>query len=139
MPDAPARLDVSSANPIGCGSGLRAAGSVEREGYRVGERQTAPGSHSGLEKTWIQRRAHVSIARSLWIDCQLRTVTFEDGSTLLIAEVGSLADFASPGNAGQHGYIGFGLPGNPQFLDITQTIISGTGHSLAQLERQQEW
>jgi hypothetical protein len=59
--------------------------------------------------------------------CQTRVVTFDDGSTLLIIEEGSLADFQSRGAAGTHGYIGFGLPGNPQFLDITQTIISGTG------------
>ena len=59
--------------------------------------------------------------------CQTRLVTFDDGSTLFIVEEGDLADFASPGASGQHGYIGFGLPGNPQFLEITQTIIGGTG------------
>jgi hypothetical protein len=59
--------------------------------------------------------------------CQTRLVTFDDGSTLWIIEEGNLADFQSPGASGNHGYIGFGLPGNPQFLEITQTIISGTG------------
>jgi len=59
--------------------------------------------------------------------CQTREVTFDDGSTLQIIEEGDLADFYSPGAAGDHGYIGFGLPGNPQFLAITQTIIGGTG------------
>lgn len=59
--------------------------------------------------------------------CQTRLVTFDDGSTLLIIEEGNLADFQSRGAAGNHGYIGFGLPGNPQFLEITQTIIGGTG------------
>jgi hypothetical protein len=54
-------------------------------------------------------------------------VTGDDGSALLILEEGNIADFTSPGNAGQHGYIGFGLPGNPQFLDIRQTIVGGTG------------
>lgn len=38
-----------------------------------------------------------------------------------------LADLCSPGAAGDHGYIGFGLPGNPQFPDITPTIIGETG------------
>jgi hypothetical protein len=59
--------------------------------------------------------------------CQLRIITFDDGSQLVMNEFGDLADFASPGNSGQHGYIGFGLPGNPQFLDVTQTIVGGTG------------
>jgi hypothetical protein len=59
--------------------------------------------------------------------CQTRLVTFDDGSTLWIIEEGDLADFHSRGAAGDHGYIGFGLPGNPQFLEITQTIIGGTG------------
>jgi hypothetical protein len=60
-------------------------------------------------------------------DCHVRTITLDDGSTLLINELGVLADFAAPGNAGTHGYIGYGLLGNPQFLEISQTIVSGTG------------
>ena len=59
-------------------------------------------------------------------DCHLRTLTFDDGSTLVIREL-QLTSFAPPGSAGGHGYIGFGLPGNPQFLEITQTILGGTG------------
>jgi hypothetical protein len=60
--------------------------------------------------------------------CQIRLVTFDDGSTLLIIEEGDpVTGFDSPGAAGDHGYIGFGLPGNPQFLEITQTIVGGTG------------
>lgn len=53
--------------------------------------------------------------------CQVRTITFDDDdeSQLVIFEYGDLADFDSPGNSGNHGYIGFGLPGNPQFLAIT--------------------
>ena len=60
-------------------------------------------------------------------DCHVRTITLDDGSTLVINELGVLADFAAPGEAGSHGYIGYGLPGNPQFLEISQTIVSGTG------------
>ena len=59
--------------------------------------------------------------------CQLRIITFEDDSQLVMKEYGNLADFSSPGNSGNHGYIGFGLPGNPQFLNVTQELISGTG------------
>jgi hypothetical protein len=61
----------------------------------------------------------------LW--CHVRTITFVDGSTLVIEEYGPLTDFASRGNAGQNGYNGFGLAGNPQFLDITHTVVGGTG------------
>ena len=61
------------------------------------------------------------------VGCQVRIITFDDGSQLVVHELGDLADFTSPGNSGSHGYIGFGLPGNPQFLDVTLTIIGGTG------------
>jgi hypothetical protein len=62
--------------------------------------------------------------------CHIRTVTFGDGSTLVIRIEDQPSGFAftSPGNSGDHGYIGFpGLAGNPQFLDINETIIGGTG------------
>jgi hypothetical protein len=62
--------------------------------------------------------------------CHLRTVTFGDGSTLLIKVEDQPSGFAftSPGNSGSNGYIGFpGRPGNPQFLEIKETIIGGTG------------
>jgi hypothetical protein len=62
--------------------------------------------------------------------CHIRTVTFDDGSTLLIRIEDQPSGFAftSPGSSGDHGYIGFpGLAGNPEFLDIKETIIGGTG------------
>jgi hypothetical protein len=61
--------------------------------------------------------------------CHIRTVTFDDGSTLLIRIEDQPSGFAftSPGNSGTHGYIGFPMSGNPQFLDIKETIIGGTG------------
>lgn len=59
--------------------------------------------------------------------CSIRTITLVDGSQLVIFEYGNLAEFASPGNSGQHGYIAFGLPGNPQFLAVTLTIMGGNG------------
>jgi hypothetical protein len=62
--------------------------------------------------------------------CHIRTVTFDDGSTLVIRIEDQPFGFAftSPGNSGSHGNICFpGQPGNPQFLDIKETIIGGTG------------
>jgi len=62
--------------------------------------------------------------------CHLRTVTFDDGSTLLVKTEDQPSGFAftSPGNSGSHGYIGFPRQdGNPQFLDIKETIVGGTG------------
>lgn len=62
--------------------------------------------------------------------CHIRTVTFDDGSMLVIQINDQPSGFAftSPGNSGSHGYIGFpGQPGNPQFLEITETILGGTG------------
>ncbi len=62
--------------------------------------------------------------------CHIRTVTFDDGSTLVIRIEDQPSGFAftSPGNSGSHGYIGFpGVAGNPQLLDIKETILGGTG------------
>jgi hypothetical protein len=61
--------------------------------------------------------------------CHRRTVYFDDGSTLLIQIEDQPSGFAftSPGNSGSNGYIGFPLSGNPQFLDIKETILAGTG------------
>ena len=63
------------------------------------------------------------------IGCHIRTVWFDDGSTLVLQTVDQPGPFAftSPGNSGQHGYSAFGLPGNPQFLDIVETVVGGTG------------
>lgn len=59
--------------------------------------------------------------------CSIRTITLADGSQLVIFEYGDMAGFVSPGNSGEHGYTAFGLPGNPQFLAITLTIMGGNG------------
>lgn len=78
----------------------------------------------------VSRLGHVSYQLIVFNDCglgcHLRSLTFGDGSTLVIREV-QLGGFASPGSSGGHGYIGLGLPGNPQFLEITQTILGGSG------------
>jgi hypothetical protein len=61
--------------------------------------------------------------------CHIRTVTFGDGITLVIKIEDQPSGFAfySPGNSGVHGNICFPEPGNPQFLDINETIVGGTG------------
>src|SRR5215204_230656 len=62
--------------------------------------------------------------------CHVRTITFDDGSTLLIRVEDQPTGFAftSPGNSGSNGYIGFpGQDGNPQFLEVKETILGGTG------------
>lgn len=58
--------------------------------------------------------------------CHVRTIAFEDGSTLVLREVPQ-GQFTSPGSSGSHGYNGAGFEGNPQRLDITQTVLDGTG------------
>src|SRR5439155_25892100 len=52
-------------------------------------------------------------------NCEVRTITFDDGSTLLIHE--SIVGVISPGNSAAAG------TNAPLFLEITQTIVGGTG------------
>jgi hypothetical protein len=52
-------------------------------------------------------------------NCELRTITFDDGSTLLMHE--SIVGLISPGESFAAG------TNAPQFLEITQTIVGGTG------------
>jgi hypothetical protein len=52
-------------------------------------------------------------------NCELRTITFDDGSTLVIHE--SIVGVISPGDSSAAGAKA------PQFLEITQTIVGGTG------------
>jgi hypothetical protein len=61
--------------------------------------------------------------------CHIRTVAFDDGSTLVIRIEDQPSGFAfySPGNSGDHGNLCFPGAGNPQFLEIDETIIGGTG------------
>ncbi len=92
----------------------------------------APGTSCGTAS--ISGLGHsdnqVVVFNACGFGCHIRTVTFDDGSTLVIRTEDQPSGFAftSPGNSGSHGYIGFpGRPGNPQFLEITETIIGGTG------------
>ena len=52
-------------------------------------------------------------------NCHVRTITFDDGSTLLIQE--SVTETVSPGNSANGG------ANAPIFLLISQTIVGGTG------------
>ncbi|HEY8775055.1 MAG TPA: hypothetical protein VIM33_01105 [Gaiellaceae bacterium] len=52
-------------------------------------------------------------------NCEVRTITFDDGSTLVIHE--SIVGVVSPGDSSAAG------PNGPLFLAITQTIVGGTG------------
>ena len=52
-------------------------------------------------------------------NCEERTITFDDGSTLLIQE--SIVGFVSPGNSSAGG------ENAPLFIQITQTIVGGSG------------
>ncbi len=52
-------------------------------------------------------------------NCELRTITFDDGSTLVIQE--SIVGVISPGGSAAAGV------NAPLFLEITQTIVGGTG------------
>jgi len=52
-------------------------------------------------------------------NCEVRTITFSDGSSLVIHE--SIVDVTSPGESGT------AAKNPPMFLHITQTIVGGTG------------
>lgn len=51
--------------------------------------------------------------------CELRTITFDDGSTLLIHE--TIVGVVSPGDSSAAG------ANVPMFLEIMQTVVGGTG------------
>jgi len=92
----------------------------------------APGTSCGTAS--ISQLGHsasqVVVFNACGFGCHIRTVTFDDGSTLVIRVEDQPSGFAftSPGNSGSHGAICFpGVSGNPQFLDIQETIIGGTG------------
>lgn len=87
----------------------------------------APGTSCGTANiSGLGQATSVIVFNVCGLGCHVRTVTFDDGSTLLIRE-NAQGPFTSPGNSGANGYIGFGFPGNPQFQEIRQTILGGTG------------
>jgi hypothetical protein len=52
-------------------------------------------------------------------NCEVRTITFDDGSTLVMHE--SIVGLITPGNSSSAG------ANAPQWFEITQTIVGGTG------------
>jgi hypothetical protein len=87
----------------------------------AGQTSCAPGTSCGSGT--ISGLGHVafqSVAfNACGPNCHVRTLTFDDGSTLLIQE--SVVNVVSPGNSSSAG------PNAPQFLEISQTIVGGTG------------
>lgn len=53
------------------------------------------------------------------LNCHVRTITFEDGSTIIVHE--SIVNTISPGRSANAG------ANAPIFFEITQTIVGGTG------------
>ena len=82
-----------------------------------------PGSPYSCGSGTISELGHVAnqciLFNACGPNCHVRTITFDDGSTLVIHE--SIVGMISPGEssaAGAHA---------PLFLEITQTIVDGTG------------
>ena len=88
----------------------------------AGQVTCAPGTACG--SATISGFGHVAF-QSIVFDacgpnCNIRTITFDDGSTLLIEE-SVIAPPVSPGNSASAG------ANAPIFLEISQTILGGTG------------
>jgi len=84
-------------------------------------RGAVPGGSCG--SATISRAGHVAYQcvqyGACGPNCDLRTITFDDGSTLLMHE--SVIGFDVPGRSYAAG------TNTPLFLQITQTIVGGTG------------
>ena len=87
----------------------------------AGQTSCAPGTSCGSGT--ISGLGHVSfqsiVFNACGPNCHIRTITFDDGSTLLIRE--SVVNVISPGNSSAAG------ENAPLFLEISQTILGGTG------------
>ena len=82
-----------------------------------------PGSAYSCGSGTISELGHVAnecvVFDACGPNCEVRTITFDVGSTLLMHE--SIVGVISPGNSAAAG------ANAPQFLEITQTIVGGTG------------
>ena len=91
----------------------------------AGRTSCAPGTSCG--SATISGLGHVAfqsvVFNACGPNCHIRTVTFDDGSTLLIQ--GSVVGQISPGNSASAG------ANAPLFLEITETIVGGTGRFAA--------
>jgi hypothetical protein len=81
---------------------------------------TASGSCGSATISQLGHVAHQCVVfNGCGPNCELRTITFDDGSTLVIHE--STVGVISPGGSSAAG------ANAPQFLEITLTIVGGTG------------
>jgi hypothetical protein len=86
-----------------------------------GQATCPPGTSCGTAN--IAGVGHVTtqmiVFNACGLNCNLRTITFEDGSTILVRE--SIVNTISPGDSANAG------ANAPIFFEISQTIVSGTG------------
>ena len=87
----------------------------------VGVGGALPGASCG--SATIGQLGHVAhqcvVFNACGTNCELRTITFDDGSTLVIHE--SIVSVISPGESSAAG------ANAPLFLEITQTVVGGSG------------
>jgi hypothetical protein len=88
-----------------------------------GAGQTSCASGTSCGSGTISGLGHVSfqsiVFNACGPNCHIRTITFDDGSTLLIQE--SVVNMITPGNSSSAGQ------NAPVFLEISQAILGGTG------------
>ena len=85
----------------------------------------APGTSCGSgEVTGLGQAQDVIAFDACGPNCSVRTLTFADGSTIVLHE--SFSNFRTPGNSGDAPGQAVGY-GNPFMLDLTDTIVGGTG------------
>ena len=82
-----------------------------------------PAAGTACGSATISQLGHVAnqciVFNACGMNCHVRTITFDDGSTLVIHE--SIVGMISPGKSSAAG------ANAPLFLEITQTIVGGTG------------
>jgi len=82
----------------------------------------APGTSCGSgEVTGLGQARDVIVFGACGAGCDVRTLTFADGSTIVMDE--SASNFQTPGDSqpNRHSY------GNPFSLDLSDAIVAGTG------------
>lgn len=85
----------------------------------------APGTSCGSgEVSGLGQAQDVIVFGGCGPGCSVRTLTFADGSTIVLHEASS--NFQTPGNSGSAPGQAVGY-GNPFSLDLSDTIVGGTG------------
>jgi hypothetical protein len=85
----------------------------------------APGTSCGSgQVTGLGQAQNVIVFGACGPNCSVRTLTFSDGSTIVLHE--SFSNFQTPGSSGNAPgqLVGYG---NPFTLDLSDTIVGGTG------------